>query len=99
MKGKKTTLSDAAQKVYAFLSASGVQKIACGIILRVHKRRDHKISIKVEDEKTCIKLSVTGKYYKQELRIYDGSTRDKIIQLLKEASPENIRIIEPSKTT
>ncbi len=93
MKGKKTTLTDASRKIYEILLKNNINKVACGIIIQVKGRKDHKISIKIKQENGCTNLSVTGKYYKQELRIYDEEI-EKISQLLKKENDENLRILE-----
>ena len=93
MRGSKTTAIDPARKITKILKKEGLHNISYGIIVSVQKRRDHRISIKLSYESGAQLLSITGKRYKQELRIYDDISREKILQILKNRLGETFRIL------
>lgn len=93
MRGNKTTLSDAGKKIYKILQKNNITDISFGIIIQVKNRRDHRITIKHKEESGCHLLSITGKYYKQELRIYNPISKKELLSILQENKNENIRIL------
>ncbi len=65
-----------------------------GIIVSIKGRRDHRVTIKHNSESGAHLLTVAGKRYKQEFRIYDNVSREVILNILKENLGEAFRILE-----
>ena len=93
MKGNKTTAIEPVKKIKKVLKKYGISETSYGIIIPIKGRRDHVVTIKHRSETGCHLLTVTGKRYKQEFRIYDDVSPDVIVNILKENLGEQFRIL------
>ena len=93
MRGKKTTATDPVKKIEKVLKKQGINDISYGIIVSIKGRRDHRTTIKHSSESGAHLLTITGKRYKQELRIYDDISPEVILNILKEKLGEAFRIL------
>lgn len=94
MRGSKTTAIDSVKKMAKILKKYEISNISYGIIISIKGRRDHRITVKHNSESGAHKLTVTGKRYKQEFRIYDEISPEVILRILKENLGETFRILE-----
>ena len=93
MRGSKTSAIDPVKKIVHLLKKKSVDNISYGIIISIKGRRDHRVSVKCSPESGALLLSVTGKRYKQELRIYEKISQEDLCALLRENLGENFRIL------
>ena len=93
MRGKKTTAIDPVKKIEKVLKKQGISNISYGIIVSIKGRRDHRASIKHQSESGCHLLTITGKRYKQEVRIYDDVSPEVILDILKGKLGEAFRVL------
>ena len=93
MRGSKTTAIDPVKKIIKILSKQGITNISLGIIISIKGRRDHRATIKHSSETGAHLLTVIGKRYKQEFRIYDDVSPEVILNILKENLGEQFRIL------
>ena len=93
MRGKKTTAIDSVKKIEKVLRKQGIENISYGIIVSIKGRRDHRATIKHNSESGAHLLTITGKRYKQEVRIYDDVSPEVILDILKEKLGEAFRIL------
>lgn len=91
MRGDKTTATDASRKILAILKKEKISDISYGIIISIKQRKDSTIDVKIKEESGCLLLTITGKRYKQELRVY-GIPDALVIKKMLEKSKHNIRI-------
>lgn len=94
MRGKKTSVIDTAKPVLKIFKKQNISDISFGIIISVKNRKDHRSTIKITELSGCHLLTITGKMYKQEVRIYDNVSRDVIIDILKNNLGEQYRILK-----
>lgn len=93
MRGNKTTAIDPVKKINKLLKKYGIINTSYGIIVQVKGRRDHRATLKHNSMKGCHLITVTGKRYKQEFRIYDDVSPEVILNILKENLGEQFRIL------
>ena len=93
MRGSKTTATDPVKKITKILKKQNITNISYGIIVSIKGRRDHRATVKCTSESGAHLITVTGKRYKQEFRIYDEVSQGVIIQLLKEKLGEAFRVL------
>lgn len=93
MRGSKTTAIDSVKKITKILRKQGITNISYGIIISIKGRRDHRASIKLNSESSSHLMTVTGKRYKQEFRIYDDVSAEVILTILKANLGEAFRIL------
>lgn len=93
MRGSKTTAIDAVKKISKILQKNGINNISYGIIVSIKGRRDHRATIKHNSESGAHLLTVTGKRYKQEFRIYDEVSKEVILSILEKKLGEAFRIL------
>lgn len=93
MRGNKTTAINSVKIINKLLKKYGITNTSYGIIISIKGRRDHRTTIKHSSESGAHLLTVTGKMYKQEFRIYDDVSPDVIINILKENLGEQFRIL------
>jgi len=93
MRGNKTTAIEPVQKINKLLKKYNITNTSYGIIVQVKGRRDHRASVKHRLKSGCHELSITGKRYKQEYRIYDKVSTDVLMNILKENLGERFRIL------
>ncbi len=93
MRGKKTSLIEALEKVVLILKKNKINEIAYGIIIPVKKRKDHRVSVKIQEKSGAILISATGKRYKQEIRVYGAQEKEMIKKILQEKLGENYRFL------
>lgn len=93
MRGKKTSLIDTAEPILKILKKHEISDISYGIIVSIKNRKDHRTSIKVTAESGCLLMTLTGKRYKQELRIYGEYTSKYIQKILKPNLGEQYRFL------
>ena len=93
MRGSKTTAIDPVKIINKLLKKQGITNTSFGIIVSIKGRRDHRITIKHMSESGAHLLTVTGKMYKQQFRIYDEVSKDVILKILKENLGEQFRIL------
>lgn len=93
MRGNKTTAIGPIKKINKLLKKYGIIKTSYGIIVQVKGRRDHRATIKHASMKGCHLITVTGKRYKQEFRIYDDVSPEVILNIFKENLGEQYRIL------
>lgn len=93
MRGSKTTAIDSVKIINKLLKKHGITHTSYGIIISIKGRRDHRVTVKHNSETGCHLLTVTGKRYKQEFRIYDDVSPEVILNILKEKLGEQFRIL------
>lgn len=93
MRGNKTTATDPVRKINKLLKKYGIINTSYGIIISIKGRRDHRTTVKHTSMKGCHLLTITGKMYKQEFRIYDDVSPQVIMDILKENLGEQFRIL------
>ncbi len=93
MRGSKTTATDPVKKIKKILHKNGITNTSYGIIISIKGRRDHRATIKHNSESGAHLLTVTGKRYKQEFRIYDDVSKDVILHILEKNLGEAFRIL------
>ena len=93
MRGSKTTAINSIKKIVKILKKQGITNISYGIIVSIKGRRDHIATIKYNSESGAHLITVTGKRYKQEFRIYDDVSKEVILRLLKEKLGEAFRVL------
>jgi hypothetical protein len=93
MRGKKTSVIDTAEPILKLLKKNSITDISYGIIISVKDRKDHRTSIKITPESGCLLMTLTGKRYKQELRIYGILEKEEIERNLKKELGEQYRIL------
>ncbi len=97
MRGSKTTAIDPVKKIVKVLQKQSITNISYGIIISIKGRRDHRVTIKHNSESGAHLLTITGKRYKQEFRIYDDVSSKVILHILKENLGESFRILSEKK--
>lgn len=93
MRGNKTTAIDPVQKIVKILKKYNIESVSFGIIVSIKGRRDHRVTIKHTSESGAHLLTVTGKRYKQQFRIYDEVSKEVILDILNQKLGEQFRII------
>ena len=93
MRGSKTTAIEPVKLINKILKKHGITNISYGIIISIKGRRDHRATVKHFSESGAHLLTVTGKRYKQEFRIYDDVSPEVILTILKENLGEQFRIL------
>jgi hypothetical protein len=93
MRGNKTTAINSVKIINKLLKKYGITNTSYGIIISIKGRRDHRTTIKHSSESGAHLLTVTGKMYKQEFRIYDDVSPEVIVNILKENLGEQFRIL------
>lgn len=93
MRGSKTTAIDSVKIINKVLKKYEITNTSYGIIISIKGRRDHRTTIKHNSESGCHLLTVTGKRYKQEFRIYDDVSVEVILNILKQNLGEQFRIL------
>jgi hypothetical protein len=93
MRGTKTTATDPVKKIVKILKKQNITNISFGIIVSIKGRRDHRSTVKYTSESGAHLITVTGKMYRQEFRIYDDVSREVILKILKEKLGEAFRIL------
>ena len=93
MRGKKTSSIDAIKIITKILEKNNIQEISYGIIVFVKNRKDHKVSVKIQELSGALLITATSKRYKQEIRIYGDETKESITKILQEELGENFRIL------
>lgn len=93
MRGKKTSIIEPAEKIISILKKHHYDDFSYGIITQVRGRKDHRITIKITSKSGCLLFSITGKRYKQEIRLYRENEKENIEKILKEKLNENFRLI------
>lgn len=93
MRGSKTTAIAPIKTIVKILKKQGIENISYGIIISIKGRKDHRVSIKHNSQSGAHLLTVTGKRYKQELRIYDVVSKEVILKILKENLGEQFRVL------
>lgn len=93
MRGSKTTAIDQVKVIVKVLKKNMITNISYGIIIQVKNRRDHRTTIKLTSESGAHLMSITGKMYKQEFRIYDNVSQKVIKDILKKNLNESFRIL------
>jgi hypothetical protein len=93
MRGSKTTAIDGVRTINKLLQKYGIANTSYGIIISIKGRRDHRNTVKHTSESGAHLLTITGKMYKQEFRIYDDVSPEVIINILKENLGEQFRIL------
>lgn len=93
MRGSKTTAIDAVKIINKILKKYHITNTSYGIIISIKGRRDHRATVKHTSESGAHLLTVTGKRYKQQFRIYDEVSKDVILNILKENLGEQFRIL------
>lgn len=94
MRGNKTTAIDGVKIINKLLKKYGIVNTSYGIIISIKGRRDHRTSVKHISETGCHLLTITGKRYKQEFRIYDDVSPEVIMNILRENLGEQFRILQ-----
>lgn len=93
MRGNKTTAIDPVKVINKLLKKHRITNTSYGIIVSIKGRRDHRVTIKHTSKTGCHLLTVTGKMYKQEFRIYDDVSAVVIIDILQNNLGERFRIL------
>lgn len=93
MRGSKTTAIEPVRNIIKVLRKNNIEDIGLGIIVSIKGRRDHRASIKYNQESGAHLLTVTGKRYKQEFRIYDNISHEIIMNILKKNLGEQFRVL------
>lgn len=93
MRGNKTTALESVQYINKLLAKHNITNTSYGIIVFVKNRRDHRTTIKLSSESGAHLLTVTGKLYKQEFRIYDEISAEVLLAILKKNLGEQFRIL------
>ena len=93
MRGNKTTAIDSVKLIQKILHKHGITNTSFGIIVSIKGRRDHRTTIKHRSESGAHLLTVTGKMYKQEFRIYDDVSPNVILGILEKSLGEQFRIL------
>lgn len=93
MRGSKTTAIDSVKKITKILMKKGITNISFGIIISIKRRRDHRATVKVNSESHSHLVTVTGKRYKQEFRIYDDVSHEVILNILHKNLGESFRVL------
>ena len=93
MRGTKTTATEPVILINKLLKKQGITNTSYGIIISVKSRRDHRVTVKHSSESGSHLLTVTGKKYKQQFRIYDDVSPEVILNILKKNLGEQFRIL------
>ena len=93
MRGNKTTAIASVRTINTVLRKHGITNTSFGIIVSIKGRRDHRTTIKHRSESGAHLLTVTGKRYKQEFRIYDDVSPEVIMNILKQNLGEQFRVL------
>ncbi len=93
MRGNKTTALKSVQYINKLLAKHNITNTSYGIIVFVKNRRDHRTTIKLSSESGAHLLTVTGKLYKQEFRIYDEVSAEVLLAIFKKNLGEQFRIL------
>jgi len=93
MRGSKTTAIHSVKVINKLLKKQGIVNTSYGIIISIKGRRDHRTTVKHNSESGAHLLTVTGKMYKQEFRIYDDVSPEVIMNILKDNLGEQFRIL------
>jgi hypothetical protein len=93
MRGTKTTAIEPVVLINKILKKQGIVNTSYGIIISVKNRRDHRVTVKHSSESGSHLLTVTGKMYKQQFRIYDDVSPRIILSILEKNLGEQYRII------
>ena len=93
MRGNKTTATEPVKVINKIFKKYGITDTSYGIIVPIKNRKDHRVTIKYVAETGAHKLVVTGKYGKQEFRIYDDVSQEYLYEILKENLGEQYRIL------
>ena len=93
MRGNKTTATEPVKQINKLLKRHGITKTSYGIIVFIRGRRDHRTTVKHSSETGSHLLTVTGKMYKQEFRIYDDVSPEVILNILKQNLGEQFRVL------
>jgi len=93
MRGNKTTATKNTQTIVKVLKKYHITDIGYGIIIPVYDRRDHRTTLKITEQSGCLLVTITGKRYKQELRIYDVINKKDLKHIIKENINESFRLI------
>ena len=93
MRGSKTTAIDPVKVVNKLLKKHNITNTSYGIIISIKGRRDHRSTIKHVSESGCHLLTITGKRYKQQFRIYDDVSKEVILEILKNNLGEQFRVL------
>ena len=93
MRGKKTTAISPVKVMAKILKKQGISNISFGIIVSVKGKKDHRVTVKHTSESGAHMLTVTGKMYKQEVRIYDDVSPEVILGILNKELGESYRVL------
>ena len=93
MRGNKTTAIDGVTKINKILKRHGIKDVSYGIIIQVKNRKDHRITVKITEQSGALLLSVTGKRYKQEFRIYNDVSKEYLKNILEKDLGEQFRFL------
>jgi hypothetical protein len=93
MRGSKTTAINSVRIINKLLKKYRIINTSYGIIISIKGRRDHRTTVKHSSESGCHLLTVTGKMYKQQFRIYDDVSPEVIMNILKENLGEQFRFL------
>jgi len=93
MRGNKTTAIESVKIINKLLKKHRITNTSYGIIVSVKGRRDHRTTVKHTSESGAHLLTVTGKRYKQQFRIYDDVSPEVIMNILRENLGEQFRIL------
>jgi hypothetical protein len=93
MRGSKTTATEPVKLINKILKKHDITNTSFGIIVSIKGRRDHRATVKHTSESGAHLLTVTGKMYKQQFRIYDDVSPEVILNILKENLGEQFRIL------
>ncbi len=93
MRGSKTTAIEPVKIINKLLKKQNITNTSYGIIISIKGRKDHRITVKLTSESGCHLMTVTGKMYKQQFRIYDDVSPEVILNILKENLGEQFRIL------
>ena len=93
MRGNKTTALGSVKHINKLLEKHGITNTSYGIIIFIKGRHDHRTTLKLSSESGSHLLTVTGKMYKQEFRIYDDVSSEVILNILRQNLGEQFRIL------
>ncbi|MFT6829545.1 MAG: hypothetical protein ACJAV6_000375 [Candidatus Paceibacteria bacterium] len=93
MRGSKTTATEPVKLINKILKKHDITNTSFGIIVSIKGRRDHRATVKHTSESGAHLLTITGKMYKQQFRIYDDVSPEVILNILKENLGEQFRIL------
>ena len=93
MRGSKTTATNHVKMIVRWLHKQNITNISYGIIIPVKNKRDPIPTVKIKSESGAQLITITGKLYRQDIRIYDNVSKKKLKDMIKNQFNNKLRIL------